>query len=238
MLGVSVCMATFNGEKYIERQLKSILEQLDLNDELIVSDDDSSDQTLAIVESFQDPRIKIFPHAGLRKASANFNRAIEQSKGQIVVLADQDDEWLEGRMAFIKDKLDGKNKTLLFLDGHMVNEQGNTLQPSIHKYLKARKGVVQNFWRNTYMGCCLAFTADLKPIVLPIPYKVPMHDSWIGILAECYGEVVLESFKSLKYRVHGQNASLRGFGFKTKIVWRIVLLYELIKRTWKLYKGR
>ena len=57
---ISVCLATFNGEKYLQQQIESILIQLGDNDELIISDDGSSDQTLNIIESFSDKRIHIF----------------------------------------------------------------------------------------------------------------------------------------------------------------------------------
>ena len=92
-------MATFNGEKYLKEQLDSILKQLSTNDELVVSDDGSTDGTLAILAEYaeKDARIKIFegPKKGL---IANFGHAIEQTKGDIIFLADQDDVWLEGKV--------------------------------------------------------------------------------------------------------------------------------------------
>src|SRR5699024_1666602 len=86
-------------EKYLKEQLDSILKQLSTNDELVVSDDGSTDGTLAILAEYaeKDARIKIFegPKKGL---IANFGHAIEQTKGDIIFLADQDDVWLEGKV--------------------------------------------------------------------------------------------------------------------------------------------
>ena len=88
---ISVCMATYNGEKYIEEQLKSILSQLGENDEVIVSDDSSTDNTLAIVESFNDVRIKIFPNNKFHSPIFNFENALKQATGDYIFLSDQDD---------------------------------------------------------------------------------------------------------------------------------------------------
>lgn len=91
---ISVCIATYNGEKYLEEQLDSILPQLDSRDELIISDDGSKDATLAIIKRYtaQDQRIKFFKGPG-KGVIANFEFAINQSQGEFIFLADQDDVW-------------------------------------------------------------------------------------------------------------------------------------------------
>ena len=59
---ISVCMATYNGERFIKEQIDSILPQLSQDDELIISDDGSTDRTLEIIASYKDERIKVFHH--------------------------------------------------------------------------------------------------------------------------------------------------------------------------------
>ena len=90
-------MATYNGAKYIKEQLDSIIPQLREDDELIVSDDASKDDTLKIVQSYNDPRIKIF-HNENHGVAHNFENAMRQATGDLIYFADQDDVWLPGKL--------------------------------------------------------------------------------------------------------------------------------------------
>ena len=96
---ISVCIATYNGEKYIKEQLDSILPQLKKLDEIIISDDKSKDKTLKIIKTLNDSRIKIFtnPKKGL---ISNFENAITKSSGDYIFLSDQDDIWHENKIQF------------------------------------------------------------------------------------------------------------------------------------------
>lgn len=226
----SVCMATYNGAAFIQEQLESILDQLGPEDEVIVSDDNSTDNTLAMVRSFGDPRIHIFPNAQCGKPATNFSRAISLSTKGIVVLADQDDRWLPGRMDHIRKQLGSAKKTCLMLDGYMANSRGEVVAPSIQQHLSSSPGIFKNIKKNTWMGCCMAFTADLKPHLLPIPKALPMHDSWIGLLAEIYGKVLFSPFQGIAYRMHGGNKSLQGYGLLQQITWRLQLMVQLSLR--------
>src|SRR4030081_2281643 len=85
---VSVCMATYQGERYVERQLRSILEQLGASDEVIVVDDCSRDGTVERVESLDDPRIRVFRNETNRREVYSFSRAIEIAKGDVIFLSD------------------------------------------------------------------------------------------------------------------------------------------------------
>ena len=89
----SVCIATFNGEKFIKEQLDSILCQLGVDDEIIISDDSSVDQTISIIESYKDKRIKIFVNQKFSSPIYNFENAIMKSRGDFIFLSDQDDIW-------------------------------------------------------------------------------------------------------------------------------------------------
>ena len=92
----SVCVATYNGEKYIEQQLRSILEQIAPTDEVIVSDDSSIDNTIKIVDSIGDKRIRI-RHSKAHYFKDNFIEALREAKGDVIFLSDQDDVWLPGK---------------------------------------------------------------------------------------------------------------------------------------------
>jgi len=120
---ISVCMPTFNGEKYIKKQIESILSQMNDEDELIISDDSSTDKTISIIESLNDSRIKIFSHTpntvqlkkklGIyRIVAENYLNALNYAKGDYIFLADQDDLWSQGRVKKFKKIL---NKNILAL---------------------------------------------------------------------------------------------------------------------------
>src|SRR5687768_7806689 len=95
---ISVCMATKNGETYIAEQLDSILPQLGATDELIISDDSSSDTTVKIIQSYNDHRIKLIQNHHLKGIARNFEISLQASKGDFIFLADQDDVWVDGKV--------------------------------------------------------------------------------------------------------------------------------------------
>ena len=100
---ISVCMATYNGQKYIKEQIDSILCQLGHADELVISDDHSTDLTPDIIKSYDDKRIKFFYNELKKGVTHNFENALLKSKGDILFLADQDDVWLPGKLEKMVD---------------------------------------------------------------------------------------------------------------------------------------
>ena len=90
---LSVCMATYNGEKYIREQLDSILVQLSKEDEVVISDDSSTDRTVAIIKEFRDDRIVLFENQKFRSPVFNFQNSLNHAKNDIIILSDQDDIW-------------------------------------------------------------------------------------------------------------------------------------------------
>ena len=90
---ISVCIATYNGEKYLREQLDSILPQLAESDEVIVSDDGSTDGTIDLITSLNDPRIKIVSNSGRKGYVGNFENALKHTTGDYIFLSDQDDIW-------------------------------------------------------------------------------------------------------------------------------------------------
>ncbi len=108
----SVCLATHNGAKYIEEQLHSILNELSVDDEVIIVDDHSSDNTVGLIKNIADSRIQIFENATNIGVNANFEKAISLSNGDVIFMADQDDIWTQGRVAVMTNALI-QNKALL-----------------------------------------------------------------------------------------------------------------------------
>ena len=102
---LSVCMATHNGEKYLHKQLASILNQLGPEDEVVISDDSSTDTTVKIIRDIADPRIRLLENNTFYSPVYNFENAIRHGSGDIIVLADQDDVWLDNKVEVIRQQL-------------------------------------------------------------------------------------------------------------------------------------
>lgn len=227
-------MATFNGEKYLKEQMDSILNQLSPNDELVVSDDGSTDGTLEILAEYakKDERIKIFegPKKGL---IANFEHAIEQTKGDIIFLADQDDVWLAGKVNKITEYFEKYPEQLVVVsDLVIVDSELNERHASYFSYRQSKEGWLNNLIRSHYIGAGMAFRSSLKKDILPIPSDVPMHDMWIGLLGGKHVGFIRQPLTL--YRRHDFNVSEINTQSKIcqKISWRLHLLKALAKRKW------
>ena len=229
---LSVCMATCNGSRFVRAQLESILAQLGPADELIVSDDASKDDTLEIVDSYHDPRIRVLSGNVFHSPVRNFEHALCNARGRILVLSDQDDVWLPGRIDLIHERLDGDTEriALIMMDGEIVDAEGTLLKESIFSTNRAGGGILKNIYDNTFTGCCLAFTRPLLEIALPIPQRIPMHDMWLGILAEIFGRVEFVPVRTIRYRRHAANTSFIRASACEQISRRLFLALNLAKR--------
>ena len=135
-MDVSVCMATYNGEKFIKKQLVSILDELDQHDELVIVDDCSKDQTVQIIKSFNDNRIKLYINNINHREVFSFNKAISFSKNRYIFLSDQDDIWIKGRVLKMKKKL--KNCHLVSSNFTWIDELNQNIKMQlimIKKYM-------------------------------------------------------------------------------------------------------
>jgi glycosyltransferase involved in cell wall biosynthesis len=232
MIRISVCMATFNGEPYVGQQLGSIIPQLAGQDELVISDDSSTDGTLHIIEELRNAHIRLFSGNVFHNPIYNIENAIRHAEGDIIVLSDQDDVWLENKLDLVRRWFSSKGTGIntLVLDGSIIDEQGHLIEDSIFAGLGSGKGILKNLYRNTYMGCCMAFTRELLRVALPFPPHIPMHDSWLGLLSELYGTVEFVPEKTVLYRRHPLNRSFRRFTVGQQIRWRFFLAYYLLRK--------
>lgn len=231
-INISVCMATYNGEKYIKEQLDSILSQIGENDKLIISDDSSTDNTVQIIKSFKDNRIKIFENQKFKSPIFNFENALNNATGDIIVLSDQDDIWKANKIETIKKYM--HNYDLVLSDADIIDEKGNILHKSFYKLNGSKNGFIKNIVKNSYLGCTMAFNKKILDKSLPFPKDLPMHDWWIGLISEMYGKTYFIEDKLINYRRHGNNASPTGekskYSFFQKVIFRLIMIKNLIKR--------
>ncbi len=226
-------MATNNGERFLRRQIDSILIQLNADDELIVSDDSSEDATIEIIKSYSDPRVRFLSSGHFTSPVRNFENALSYARGDVIVLSDQDDVWLDNKLPLIRTLfMDSHTRRLVVLDGLVVDEHEQILHKSIFEKIHAGKGLIKNIYNNTYLGCCMAFSRDLLEIALPFPSNIPMHDMWLGNLAALFGTIEFINEKTILYRRHG--AALTDFRIKfeplQQIRRRFNLLLSLMQR--------
>lgn len=203
-------MAAYNGEKFIKEQIDSILNQLGTNDELIISDDGSTDDTLNIIGNCRDPRIKLFHNKLKHGVIHNFENALKQASGDYIFLADQDDVWLSGRVQKVREHLDLGNH-LVLVNAKIIDKENNTLQDSFFEVNRTSHGFWRNLWKNGFLGCCMAFRKEVYPFILPFPRVIPMHDWWIGLSVLSYRKSYVFVEEPLHaYRKHGNNKTDSG----------------------------
>ncbi|MEQ9413699.1 MAG: glycosyltransferase [Cyclobacteriaceae bacterium] len=227
---ISVCMAVKDGGLFIEEQIQSILPQLGVNDELIVSDDHSFDATINIVNSFADKRVKIITNPGDGIVD-NFENAIKHSCGDKIFLADQDDVWVKDKIEKMSMHLDRFN--VVICDCIIVDRHLNPEPNSFFEVNKSSKGLIKNIIRNSYMGCCMAFNRTVLNKILPFPRDIAMHDLWIGLVAEIHYSVYFLPEQLVLYRRHSANASSSpsksSRSIKTKVTTRLHLVKNLLR---------
>ena len=232
---ISVCVATYNGEKYIKQQLLSILSQLTLTDEVIVSDDGSTDNTCSIIESLNDYRIRLY-HNDFHSCRLNFQFAMQQAQGDIIFLSDQDDVWLENKVKLCMKELE--HYDLVVTNSYETNETLDIVNKSFFNKYHSGRGILKNIFCNTYYGSCMVFKRDLLSDALPLPETKEIgHDLWLGLVAEMNGKKVLFMQEPLLlYRRHSQTATTTTSLLKrsnrnliTKIWSRVIIIYNVLK---------
>jgi glycosyltransferase involved in cell wall biosynthesis len=198
-------MATYNGGRFITAQLRSVCPQLAADDEVVISDDGSTDDTIERIGEINDRRIRLYSHERRTTIAANFENALRHARGDLIILCDQDDVWLEGRVAAAKRTLRGR--LLMVCDCQFVRDDGAVVVESFFALYGAGPGLVKNLMKNTYMGSTMSFRRELLDVGLPFPRSIPMHDQWLGLVAELSGGVAFVPEILLRHNCHSANAS-------------------------------
>ncbi|HNY32706.1 MAG TPA: glycosyltransferase [Fibrobacteria bacterium] len=204
---ISVAMATCQGGARVGPQLASILSELSMDDQVVVADASSTDDTLDVVRSFADPRVEIVPGLPRGRIPDTFAAALRSCRGDTIFLSDQDDLWLAGKVDACLRALDASGALLVVHDAVVVDGLGNVLAPSFSRARGFRPGFWRNLWRPGYLGCATALRRELLEVALPFPPDLPMHDWWLGLLAERTGKVAYLDQPFLHHVRHGANAN-------------------------------
>ncbi|MDR0832561.1 MAG: glycosyltransferase [Bacillales bacterium] len=237
---VSVCLYCFNGEKFIKEQIESILPQLSTNDEFIISDDGSTDRTIEIIKSYEDPRIKLIFNQNKHGWVSNNENSLKHSTGDYIFWADQDDVWSNKKIEVMLKALQQNN--LVICDCITTDENLRPTDFSRFKQFSLKNSFVKTIIRNRFLGCCMAFDRKLLDFVLPFPqnHRLLESDTWIVSVALRYFKVKLIDFPLHYYRRHTNNTSNGGSKSSNTIfnmiIRRIYRLFNLYYRKLKIAK--
>jgi glycosyltransferase involved in cell wall biosynthesis len=242
-------MTTYNGEKYLKQQIDSILEQLDDGDELIISDDGSTDRTLEIIESYKDNHIVLLhhrknlnikndKHSNIKFAVDNFEYALKFVHGDYIFLSDQDDIWLKDRKNECLKHL--KNYDIVLCNYNIIDADGRIICKKFLSRSPISKYIFINVLNMQFIGCCIAFNSKLLNYILPFPESLFVHDVWIGSIGNqlgesCFIEKVLHSYRRHESNISYMKNSQNSFFFK--IYYRLILYLQIKKRIWFIKKS-
>ena len=227
-MNISVIMATYNGEEYISDQLKSIICQLKNNDELIISDDGSTDCTVEIATGFLDENIKIV-HGNHTGVANNFTNALSYAKNEIVLFSDQDDIWTKNKLEIIRAFfVENKSIKLIMHNAGYINSEGIITPSDIFTRRKSRHGYLRNVLYSTYYGCCMGVLRDYLLSLMPVPKNV-MYDQYIGACAEKDSVSAFLDEILVYHRYHSGNWSRKQSPIQ-QIMIRLKLMYATFRR--------
>ena len=241
---ISVCMATHDGAQYIRKQIESILIQLKDSDELIISDDNSSDDTVMIIKSICDKRIKLLQFESKypkpkkytiinHKISYNFLNALKNVSGDVILFSDQDDIWFPDKIKkslFYLERYD-----LIVSNFSIIDSNDNIIMPVFYKKLPTVKKWFIEPFNPHFTGCAMAFKKSVLDYAFPFPNELSCgHDNWIGLCANKFGKVSFIAEPLFMHRVHSTNNSYLGKksanSFLQKINWRLIAFINILKR--------
>lgn len=222
---ISVALGTRNGGAHVARQVASILSQRPAPIELVVGDDDSSDDTLAIVERVHaealaadgelSTRLTIIRRRPALGVTANFAATLAACEGDLIALSDQDDEWMPGKLATLAAAFAADPELLLaHSDARLVDADGAPLGLTLLEALEAsdaeREGLAAGealpvlLRRNLVTGATVMLRRTLLESAVPIPAEW-VHDEWLAAVAAAVGRVRLLPEPLIDYRQHGAN---------------------------------
>lgn len=204
---ISIALASFNGGRYLHEQLRSFAAQTRLPDQVVVTDDLSTDQTIQVARDFaKDAPFEVIVESNPRRlgVTSNFDRALSLCNGDLVFLSDQDDVWFPEKIATLVDLATSRPAAAcwmvdaLLADEKLVPTGTGKMQQIRSAGLPATAMV---------MGCCAAFRRDLLDLLLPIPGDQPAHDTWLVQVADLLSLVERVELPMQWYRRHGRNVS-------------------------------
>jgi glycosyltransferase involved in cell wall biosynthesis len=200
---ISIALCTYNGERFLQAQLDTLVNQDYPYKEIIAVDDASTDGTLALLKKYaaKYPFIHIHQNElnlGFRKS---FEKAISLSKGDLIALSDQDDLWLHEKLSIMQAQM-GENQ-LIYHDSAFIKENGDFINKNMSDVVNMYAGnsFKPFLFFNSVSGHACVFKNTLVAHILPLPESI-YHDHWIAYVAANMGTIGYVAMPLVQYRQH------------------------------------
>lgn len=220
MFQIGVVIATYNGEKYIEQQLTSIIQQTQMPDYIVVSDGGSQDGTVSIchrILSRADLEFRILTSNERVEVSKNFERGFKECPAEYIFFADQDDVWNNNKIEIVLKHMEDRKAIMGFTNASIVDDDlvdrgldlwsrvGYHQETSVKEYKKSDNVLFKELLQhNIVTGMCMCVHSSIKEYALPFSNKT-IHDVWMSLIAVNVGTVIGIEQKCVLYRQHENN---------------------------------
>lgn len=204
----SVCMAAYNGSQFIEEQIRSILPELEEDDELVIINDCSTDSTVSVVRGIDDPRIRLISNEHNLGYVKTFERALAESTGDYVFLSDQDDIWIPGRLKEMKAALED-NLMVVSNCSHFGGAAGRfhhiRVRPAdSERHIANIIGILVGY--RLHWGCAMGLRSELLKLALPFPSRMSeSHDQFLAMAGNVSRSIRYLEADTILHRLHGEN---------------------------------
>lgn len=204
---ISICLATYNGQKYLKEQLDSIVNQTYKDIEVIVQDDCSTDNTVNILDTYKDKlKITIYKNNKNLGYIKNFETLLKKATGDYIAICDQDDIWELDKLEILINNIE--ENSLIYANSLLVDEDGNSLNKTLSDKLKNNFIDSDSCLNFLYDNCVSAHAMLFKKELLDFVFPFPSHiyfDAWIAATAASLNGVKYIDENFVKYRQHQNN---------------------------------
>lgn len=204
---ISIAMATYNGAQYLEAQLQSFMSQTRCPDELVITDDCSTDETEIIVREFAKTapfKVEFYRNEKNLGYCGNFNAALMKTTGELVFLSDQDDVWFPEKIKHMLGVAERNPESLVVMnDAALTDGELNEVGLTKVGQIRSAGFGIEKF----VMGCCCVIRRELLNFCLPIPAGLRSHDTWLVRIADGLGAKLVDTTVLQYYRRHESNES-------------------------------
>ena len=219
---INILMATYNGRRYVAKQVESILNQTYKDFRLIISDDGSTDSTVKILQEYEkmDSRVEIYSQQKNLGVVANFEFLIDKVRSELFMFSDQDDIWEPDKIEKTLKKMEEDNLDLVYTDLEVVNSRLKQISQSywslkgLDYKIKKYNNFESLYLNNFVTGCTMLVKSKWINDFMPLPKnsKYILHDYWISLVISQKGKIGYLDEQTIKYRQHSNNR----IGSKTK----------------------
>ena len=218
---VSVCIATYNGEKYIKEQLDSILNQTYHNIEIIIQDDASTDNTIDIIKNYKNQKIQLFQNPNNLGYIKNFETLIQRANGDYIALCDQDDIWVESKIEKLLQNI--HSFSLIYSNSLLIDKEAKSLNRTLSQHLKnnfiTSHHPLNFLYDNSVSAHSILFKKELKPYLVNFPTQL-YFDQYIAMVGASQKGIHYINKPLVHYRQHETN-TLKKIATKKSLLQKI-----------------